>query len=96
VALTREQVEHVAVLARLALSADELELYREQLSSILGHIEKLQELDVSGVPPTTHAVEVEGTPLREDEAWESLPPEEALAGAPAREGTSFSVPRIIE
>ena len=57
-ALSRDQVEHVAKLARLSLTAEEAERYSGQLSSILGYIEKLQELDVSGVEPTTHAVEV--------------------------------------
>ena len=65
-ALTKEQVEKVAVLARLSLSDDEIEQFRGQLSSILGYIEKLQALDVEGVPPTTHAVQVDSTPLRPD------------------------------
>ncbi|WP_373047700.1 Asp-tRNA(Asn)/Glu-tRNA(Gln) amidotransferase subunit GatC [Vulgatibacter sp.] len=95
-ALTRQQVEHVAKLARLSLSADEVERYSEQLSSILGYIEKLQELDVGEVPPTTHAVEVASTPLRADVPRESLTADEALANAPQREGTHFLVPRILE
>lgn len=94
--LTREQVEHVARLAHLSLTAEEAERYREQLSSILGYIEKLQQLDVTDVPPTTHAVEVKTTPLRPDEPRPSLPPDEALANAPQRESTYFLVPRIIE
>lgn len=95
-ALTREQVEHVAKLARLSLTSEEAELFRDQLAGILGYIEKLQALDVEGVPPTTHAVEVESTPLRPDVARPSLSADEALANAPAREGTYFLVPRIIE
>ena len=95
-ALTREQVEHVAKLARLSLSADEVEHFRSQLSTILGYVEKLQQLDVSGVEPTAHAVEVQSTPLREDELRPGLSAEEALANAPAREGNYFSVPRILE
>ncbi len=95
-ALTPQQVEHVARLARLSLSAEEAARYGEQLSSILGYIEKLQQLNVDGVPPTTHAVEVASTPLRADETRPSLPPDEALANAPEREGTYFLVPRIIE
>lgn len=95
-ALTKEQVEKVAVLARLSLSDDEIERFRGQLSSILGYIEKLQALDVSGVPPTVHAVQVDTTPLRPDVVRESLAPESALANAPARDGNLFLVPRIIE
>ncbi len=95
-ALSREQVEHVAKLARLSLTAEEVDRFSQQLSSILGYIEKLQQLDVEGVEPTTHAVAVESTPLREDEPRPSLPVDRALANAPAKEGTSFSVPRIIE
>jgi len=95
-ALSRDQVEHVAKLARLSLTAEEAERYSGQLSSILGYIEKLQELDVSGVEPTTHAVEVTTTPLRKDEPRPSLSVDEALANAPARDGSYFSVPRIIE
>lgn len=95
-ALTREQVEHVAKLARLSLTAEETERYRDQLSSILGYVEKLQALDVSNVPPTSHAVEVESTPLREDRAWKSLSNEEALANAPEAIDGYILVPRIIE
>lgn len=94
--LTKEQVEAVAALARLSLSAEEIERFRGQLSSILGYIEKLQALDVTGVPPTTHAVQVESTPLRPDVVGPSLPIESALANAPARDGALFLVPRILE
>ena len=68
-----------------------------QLSAILDYVRQLEELDVSGVEPMTHALAAgEYTPLREDEVLPSLPPEQALANAPAREGTTFKVPRIIE
>jgi aspartyl-tRNA(Asn)/glutamyl-tRNA(Gln) amidotransferase subunit C len=95
-ALTKEQVEHVAKLARLALTAEETERLQVQLSSILGHVEKLQALDVSNVPPTTHAVEVESTPLRDDRVHPTLAPAEATANAPAQEDGFFVVPRILE
>lgn len=95
-ALTREQVEKVAQLARLSLSAGEADRYSEQLSSILGYVEKLQELDVTGVEPTTHAVGPTRTPLREDEPRPSLSPSEALANAPQTSGGYIAVPRIIE
>ncbi|HWV39620.1 MAG TPA: Asp-tRNA(Asn)/Glu-tRNA(Gln) amidotransferase subunit GatC [Vulgatibacter sp.] len=94
--LSKEQVEEVAILARLSLSEDEVERYRVQLSAILGYIEKLQALDVTGVPPTVHAVDVDSTPLRPDVVQASLAPERALASAPARDGDLFLVPRIIE
>lgn len=93
--LTREQVEHVARLAHLSLTAEEAEGFTHQLSQILDYLDKLQELDVEGVEPTAW-VEVESTPLREDEPLPSLSVDEALANAPAREGNFFSVPRILE
>ncbi len=95
-ALSKEQVEHVAKLARLALTGEETERLQTQLSSILAHVEKLQELDVSSVPPTTHAVEVTSTPLREDRPHASLPAEAAVANAPATVDGFIAVPRILE
>jgi len=95
-ALNREQVEHVAKLARLSLTTEEAERLSVQLTQILDYVAKLQELDVSKVEPTTHSVEVASTPLRDDVPRESLPVDEALANAPARDGSHFSVPRIIE
>lgn len=95
-ALTKEQVEHVAKLARLALTGEETERLRVQLSSILDHVEKLQALDVSNVPPTTHAVEVPSTPMREDRVHRTLSPAEATANAPEQADGYFVVPRILE
>jgi aspartyl-tRNA(Asn)/glutamyl-tRNA(Gln) amidotransferase subunit C len=95
-ALSKEQVEHVAKLAKLALTAEETERLRVQLSTILGHVEKLQELDVSNVPPTTHAVGVASTPLRDDRVLPSLPAEVAVGNAPASVDGYFAVPRILE
>jgi aspartyl-tRNA(Asn)/glutamyl-tRNA(Gln) amidotransferase subunit C len=97
VALSLEEVRRIASLARLRLSADEEQTFAVQLSAILAHVELLKELDVSGVEPMTHALAAgEAPPLRPDEVRESLSPGEALANAPAREGTFFKVPRIIE
>ena len=93
--LTREQVEHVAKLARLKLSEDELKRYTTQLSDILGYVEQLNKLDTKGIEPTSHAVEVP-TPFREDEPKPCLSPEEALANAPERHGDYVKVPRVIE
>jgi aspartyl-tRNA(Asn)/glutamyl-tRNA(Gln) amidotransferase subunit C len=97
VALSLEEVRRIAALARLRLSAEEEETFAVQLSAILAHVEQLRELDVSGVEPMTHALAAGEAPvLREDATHESLSPGEALANAPAREGTCFKVPRIIE
>ncbi len=96
-ALSVDEVRRIAQLARLKLSAEEEVQFASQLSAILGYVEQLEELDVSGVEPMTHALAAgEAAPLREDVERPSLQPEEALANAPAREGTCFKVPRIIE
>jgi len=95
--LSVDDVRHIAALARLQLTPEEEPRMAEQLSAILDYVRQLEELDVSGVEPMTHALAAgEDTPLREDEVLPSLPPEKALANAPAREGTTFKVPRIIE
>ena len=96
-ALTLDEVRRVAALARLKLSEEEERLFAGQLSAILEHVRELEALDVSGVPPMTHALaEGEAVALRPDVPEAGLTPEEALANAPAREGTCFKVPRIIE
>jgi len=96
VALSTEEVRHIASLARLQLEPEEEARLAGELSAILDYVRQLEELDVAGVEPMTHALAGEGTPLREDEVKESLSPQQALANAPAREGTCFRVPRIIE
>ena len=93
--IERKDVEHVARLARLALTDDELERMREQLNGILAYIEKLNELDTEGVEPTSHAVPMLNV-MRDDEPGACLPRDEALANAPDRAGEFFRVPRIIE
>jgi len=96
-ALSLDQVRRVAALARLRLSPEEEQQLAGQLSAILDHVAQLQELDVSGVEPMTHALAAgEAVPLRPDEVVPGLSHQEALANAPAREGTCFKVPRIIE
>lgn len=96
-ALSLEEVRRIAGLARLRLSADEERTFAVQLSAILDHVRQLEELDVSGVEPMTHALAAGESPaLRADTVEPSLAPAEALAAAPAREGTCFKVPRIIE
>jgi aspartyl-tRNA(Asn)/glutamyl-tRNA(Gln) amidotransferase subunit C len=89
--IDREQVLHVARLARLELSEDEVARMTGELSAILDHIEKISALDLDGVPPTSHVVDVPNA-LRPDVPRPSLPREVALANAPAVDEDGFSVP----
>jgi aspartyl-tRNA(Asn)/glutamyl-tRNA(Gln) amidotransferase subunit C len=89
--IDRDEVLHVARLARLQLSEEEVELMAVELSGVLDHIAKIGELDLDSVPPTSHVVEVTGA-LRPDEPVASLPREVALAQAPAVSGDGFLVP----
>ena len=93
--ISREDVAHVARLARLALTEAELETMREQLNAILGHIDALKAVDTTGVEPTSHAVP-QFNVMREDEPRPCSSVEEMLANAPDRAGDFFRVPRIIE
>lgn len=93
--LSLEQVRHVAALARLALTPEEEQRYQSQLSAILEAMEQLKSLNTDQVTPTSHATLGQGV-LREDVVQPCLNPEKALANAPARVGTSFAVPKIIE
>ena len=88
-------VKYVAHLARLALSPAEEQKIGGQLAQILGYIEKLNELDVSGVEPTAHAVPLVNV-TRPDEICPSLPSDEALRNAPAKANGLFLVPKIVE
>jgi aspartyl-tRNA(Asn)/glutamyl-tRNA(Gln) amidotransferase subunit C len=89
--IARDEVLHVALLARLAVSEEELEPMARELSAVLDHIAKMGELDLSDVPPTSHVVEVTGA-LRPDEPRPSLPREIALSQAPAVSDGGFLVP----
>ena len=93
--LSLEQVRHVAQLARLSLTPEEEQRYQEQLSAILDAVEQLNALDTTNVAPTSHASFGESL-LREDRVRPSLGAEVALANAPAKVGTSFAVPKILE
>ncbi len=93
--LSREQVEHVALLARLELSEEEKERYTHELNQILEHFEALQKLDTENVPPTSHAIPMTNV-LREDEVRPSLPREEVLQNAPDPAEGCFRVPRVVE
>jgi aspartyl-tRNA(Asn)/glutamyl-tRNA(Gln) amidotransferase subunit C len=89
--IDRDQVLHVARLARLELSDDEVARMAEELSHVLDHIEKIRELDLQGVPLAFHVVDV-AAPLRADQPAESLPREKVLASAPEPVEGGFGVP----
>ena len=92
--LTRADVEHVAYLARLGLSEDELGRLEGQLNHILEQYAKLAELDTDAIPPTAQTIELENI-LREDVARPSLAPADVLGNAPERDGDFFVVPAIL-
>lgn len=87
-------VAHVARLARLDLTADELERFTEQLGAVLEHAADVAALDTEGVPPTAHPLPVRNV-LRDDQARPSLDRDEVLSMAPAAEDGRFRVPRIL-
>ena len=89
--IDRDQVVHVARLARLELGEDEVGALTEELSSILDHVDRLRAVDTDGVEPTTHVVPLENV-LRDDVPGEELTPEQALAPAPSSEDGAFLVP----
>jgi aspartyl-tRNA(Asn)/glutamyl-tRNA(Gln) amidotransferase subunit C len=94
-AITRREVDYVAHLSRLELTDAEKDTFAEQLSAIVGYMDKLNELDTAGVEPLVHGIE--GRQMtRPDAAGESLPRQEALRNAPDQSEGCFKVPRIIE
>jgi aspartyl-tRNA(Asn)/glutamyl-tRNA(Gln) amidotransferase subunit C len=93
--VTREDVAHVAHLARLRFDEEALGRFTEQMNAILTYMEQLGELDTAQVEPTSHAMALSNV-FREDEVRTSLPVDGALANAPRRSGSSFQVPRVIE
>ncbi len=93
--LTREEVRHVAMLARLGLDPGEEDFYAEQLSGILTHIDRLQKLDTKAIPATAQVVELRSV-MRDDEPRPGLTQEEALANAPAAENGYFVVKAILD
>jgi aspartyl-tRNA(Asn)/glutamyl-tRNA(Gln) amidotransferase subunit C len=93
--ITVEEVERVAVLARLRLTVEEKSQLTQQLDDILEYMDKLNQLDTAQVEPFTHALETENT-LREDAVTNQPNTEALLANAPDRDGTFFKVPKIIE
>ena len=93
--ITRKDVEHVAELARLELTAAETEQFIVQLNSILTYVEKLNELDTANVEPTAHVIPLSNV-LRDDEVRPSLDRAKVLHNAPEESHFFFKVPRIIE
>ena len=92
--ISREEVRHVATLARLELTEDEEKRMTDQMNDILTYMDKLNELDTRNIPPTTHATQLENV-FRPDEVTESLDRERALANAPQSDGVHFVVPKVI-
>ncbi len=92
--ITRSDVEHVAKLAKLKLTEEEKTAYQEKLDAILQYMQQLQELDTTGVAPTTHVLPLENV-MRQDEVGVCLPREKALSNAPEPEDGYFRVPRIM-
>lgn len=93
--ITREQVDYVAILGRLTLNQEEKEKYQAQLDDILKYMETLNEVPTDDVQPMAGPVELY-TPLREDVVRESLQVDDALSNAPARTGSTFRVPKVLE
>ena len=93
--ITKEEIEHIAMLARLSLSESEKELFGLQLGSILEYMEKLNELDTKEIEPTSHVLSLSNV-MRDDMPTSSIPREKALMNAPAHTEKFFRVPKIIE
>ncbi len=93
--LSREEVLHIARLARVALTEDEITRMSEQLSNLLEHFQVLQQVDTEGVPPTAQSVALQSV-MRDDVVEPSLPAEDVLANAPHREDDSFQVKAVLE
>jgi len=93
--ISKQEVEHVAKLARLDLSEQEKEKLTQQLSNILTYVEKLGELDTKGVEPTSHVLDIKNV-MRDDVAVPGLAQDRALANAPEKAAGHYKVPLIIE
>jgi aspartyl-tRNA(Asn)/glutamyl-tRNA(Gln) amidotransferase subunit C len=93
--LSREEVLHIARLARLGVTEEDVDKFREQLSNILQNFEILRQVDTEGVPPTAQSIVLQNV-MRDDEVAPSLPPEDILANAPRREGECFRVRAVLE
>jgi aspartyl-tRNA(Asn)/glutamyl-tRNA(Gln) amidotransferase subunit C len=93
--VSREEVLHIARLARVNLAEEEITRLSEQLSNLLENFEVLQQVDTEGVPPTAQSVSLQSV-MRDDEVNPSLPPDDILANAPRREGDCFRVRAVLD
>jgi len=93
-AITLAEVQHIARLAKLSFTADELERMAKELDAIVGYIEQLNELNLDDVQPTSHVLDLNNV-FREDQARPALPVEEVLRNAPSRQDGYFTVPKVI-
>ena len=93
--LSRKEVLHIALLARLGLTETDVTKLREQLSNILENFEELQQVDTSNIPPTAQSITLQNV-LSKDEVTPSLPQSQVLANAPQKEGDFFRVRAILE
>jgi aspartyl-tRNA(Asn)/glutamyl-tRNA(Gln) amidotransferase subunit C len=93
--LTPEEVRHIARLARVGLSEDDVSRFQDQLSQILDYFQRLQEVDTENVPPTAHTLAMHSV-MRDDEPRPSFDKEDILANAPRREGDLFRVRAVLE
>jgi len=93
--LSREEVLHIALLARLGLTESEVDKFREQLSNILENFEVLQQADTTDIPPTAQSIPLQNV-MKTDEVSDSLPQEQVLANAPRKEGEYFRVRAVLE
>ena len=93
--ITRQDVENVALLSRLEMTAEELEAYSSQLNAILEYVDVLNKLDTTGIEPTAHVLQLKNV-MRPDEVKPSLPQELALSNAPEAEDGYFKVPKVME
>jgi aspartyl-tRNA(Asn)/glutamyl-tRNA(Gln) amidotransferase subunit C len=93
--IDKKEVEHVARLARLTYTPEEIELFTHQLNAILNYFEQLKELDTTGIEPTSHAIPLSNV-FKGDDVQDSLPVDATLSNAPDKKKDSFRVPKIIE
>ncbi|MBI5892797.1 MAG: Asp-tRNA(Asn)/Glu-tRNA(Gln) amidotransferase subunit GatC [Deltaproteobacteria bacterium] len=94
-AITKKDIEHAALLARLELSENEKDIYTSQMGSILKYVENISRVNTQGIEPTTHSVPMKKV-LRDDVATSSISNDDALMNAPEKDRGCFKVPRIIE
>jgi aspartyl-tRNA(Asn)/glutamyl-tRNA(Gln) amidotransferase subunit C len=92
--ITADQVQHVARLARLQIDPETIEKLASELATILTYVDKLNEVDTQGVPPTSHAIELTNA-FRDDVMHTHLPREQVLSNAPSQDEGSFVVPKVI-